>query len=209
MSSKDFNEIINNSNGDIGFNFSKSKTNNDLLVIGLTNSDIKESDFICNAYLYSNKPKNSKQCVGKIINSKDTLKSLDDTDFVLIEDPKNVNFNIFNYEKSIGMIINKKITDERKDTIENFEFDFLIYDQDIESFNNLEDMLIAKDMINSIRSNWFIKLKSNILDDINFQFLYHIGFSGIVLDLSEMTINNFSNISSKLSNLEVKKSGKF
>ena len=36
-----------------------------------------------------------------------------------------------------------------------------------------------------------------------------IGFSGIVLDLSEMTINNFSNISSKLSNLEVKKSGKF
>ena len=158
MSSKDFNEIINNSNGDIGFNFSKSKTNNDLLVIGLTNSDIKESDFICNAYLYSNKPKNSKQCVGKIINSKDTLKSLDDTDFVLIEDPKNVNFNIFNYEKSIGMIINKKITDERKDTIENFEFDFLIYDQDIESFNNLEDMLIAKDMINSINS----KIKYNI-----------------------------------------------
>lgn len=209
MSSKDFNEIINNSNGDIGFNFSKSKTNNDLLVIGLTNSDIKESDFICNAYLYSNKPKNSKQCVGKIINSKDTLKSLDDTDFVLIEDPKNVNFNIFNYEKSIGMIINKKITDERKDTIENFEFDFLIYDQDIESFNNLEDMLVAKDMINSIRSNWFINLKSNILDDVNFQFLYQIGFTGIVLNLSDMTKNNFSNISSKLSNLEVKKSGKF
>ena len=209
MSSKDFNEIINNSNGDIGFNFSKSKTNNDLLVIGLTNSDIKESDFICNAYLYSNKPKNSKQCVGKIINSKDTLKSLDDTDFVLIEDPKNVNFNIFNYEKSIGMIINKKITDERKDTIENFEFDFLIYDQDIESFNNLEDMLVAKDMINSIRSNWFINLKSTILDDVNFQFLYQIGFTGIVLNLSDMTKNNFSNISSKLSNLEVKKSGKF
>ena len=144
MSSKDFNEIINNSNGDIGFNFSKSKTNNDLLVIGLTNSDIKESDFICNAYLYSNKPKNSKQCVGKIINSKDTLKSLDDTDFVLIEDPKNVNFNIFNYEKSIGMIINKKISDERKDTIENFEFDFLIYDQDIDSFNNLKICLLQK-----------------------------------------------------------------
>ena len=208
MSSKDFNEIINNSNGDIGFNFSKSKTNNDLLVIGLTNSDIKESDFICNAYLYSNKPKNSKQCVGKIINSKDTLKSLDDTDFVLIEDPKNVNFNIFNYEKSIGMIINKKITDERKDTIENFEFDFLIYDQDIESFNNLEDMLIAKDMINSIRSNWFIYLDEKVYSEENLQFIYDLGFIGIVINLDKINIGDYKNLKTKLNKVKDSKNGK-
>ena len=136
-----------------------------MLIFGSTNPDINESNFNCDAYIYNDKvKKKSKNCIGKIINSKDTIKSIDQFDFVIINDPKNVNFNLFSYEKGIGLRIDSKINDERKDTIENFEFDFLIYDLKIDSLTNFEDMLIIKDMINSIRSNWVLNIKTPKLE---------------------------------------------
>ena len=210
MSSKDLNEILNKSNSDIGFNSTRGSSKNNLLIFGLSNPDIKESNFICDAYMYRDiVKKNSKNCIGKILNSKDTTKSIEEFDFVLIDNTKNVNFNVFSYEKSIGLMISDKINDERKDTIENFEFDFLIYDQKIDSYTNFEDMLTVKDMINSIRSNWFLNIKTTRLEDIDFQYIFDIGFTGIIIDLLDISSKKFKEITSKLNKLEVRKSGKF
>ena len=210
MSSKDLNEILNKSNSDIGFNSTRGSSKNNLLIFGLSNPDIKESNFICDAYIYRDiVKKNSKNCIGKILNSKDTTNSIEEFDFVLIDDTKNVNFNVFSYEKSIGLMISDKINDERKDTIENFEFDFLIYDQKIDSYTNFEDMLTVKDMINSIRSNWFLNIKTPRLEDIDFQYIFDIGFTGIIIDLLDISSKKFKEITSKLNKLEVRKSGKF
>ena len=210
MSSKDLNEILNKSNSDIGFNSTRGSSKNNLLIFGLSNPDIKESNFICDAYMYRDiVKKNSKNCIGKILNSKDTTKSIEEFDFLLIDNTKNVNFNVFSYEKSIGLMISDKINDERKDTIENFEFDFLIYDQKIDSYTNFEDMLTVKDMINSIRSNWFLNIKTPRLEDIDFQYIFDIGFTGIIIDLLDISNKKFKEITSKLNKLEVRKSGKF
>ena len=210
MSSKDLNEILNKSNSDIGFNSTRGSSKNNLLIFGLSNPDIKESNFICDAYMYRDiVKKNSKNCIGKILNSKDTTKSIEEFDFVLIDNTKNVNFNVFSYEKSIGLMISDKINDERKDTIENFEFDFLIYDQKVDSYTNFEDMLTVKDMINSIRSNWFLNIKTPRLEDIDFQYIFDIGFTGIIIDLLDISNKKFKEITSKLNKLEVRKSGKF
>lgn len=210
MSSKDLNEILNKSNSDIGFNSTRGSSKNNLLIFGLSNPDIKESNFICDAYMYRDiVKKNSKNCIGKILNSKDTTKSIEEFDFLLIDNTKNVNFNVFSYEKSIGLMISDKINDERKDTIENFEFDFLIYDQKIDSYTNFEDMLTVKDMINSIRSNWFLNIKTPRLEDIDFQYIFDIGFTGIIIDLLDISSKKFKEITSKLNKLEVRKSGKF
>ena len=210
MSSKDLNEILNKSNSDIGFNSTRGSSKNNLLIFGLSNPDIKESNFICDAYIYRDiVKKNSKNCIGKILNSKDTTKSIEEFDFALIDNTKNVNFNVFSYEKSIGLMISDKINDERKDTIENFEFDFLIYDQKIDSYTNFEDMLTVKDMINSIRSNWFLNIKTPRLEDIDFQYIFDIGFTGIIIDLLDISSKKFKEITSKLNKLEVRKSGKF
>ena len=210
MSSKDLNEILNKSNSDIGFNSTRGSSKNNLLIFGLSNPDIKESNFICDAYIYRDiVKKNSKNCIGKILNSKDTTNSIEEFDFVLIDDTKNVNFNVFSYEKSIGLMISDKINDERKDTIENFEFDFLIYDQKIDSYSNFEDMLTVKDMINSIRSNWFLNIKTPRLEKIDFQYIFDIGFTGIIIDLLDISSKKFKEITSKLNKLEVRKSGKF
>ena len=210
MSSKDLNEILNKSNSDIGFNSTRGSSKNNLLIFGLSNPDIKESNFICDAYIYRDiVKKNSKNCIGKILNSKDTTKSIEEFDFVLIDNTKNVNFNVFSYEKSIGLMISDKINDERKDTIENFEFDFLIYDQKVDSYTNFEDMLTVKDMINSIRSNWFLNIKTPRLEDIDFQYIFDIGFTGIIIDLLDISNKKFKEITSKLNKLEVRKSGKF
>ena len=210
MSSKDLNEILNKSNSDIGFNSTRGSSKNNLLIFGLSNPDIKESNFICDAYIYRDiVKKNSKNCIGKILNSKDTTNSIEEFDFVLIDDTKNVNFNVFSYEKSIGLMISDKINDDRKDTIENFEFDFLIYDQKIDSYSNFEDMLTVKDMINSIRSNWFLNIKTPRLEKIDFQYIFDIGFTGIIIDLLDISSKKFKEITSKLNKLEVRKSGKF
>tara|TARA_S200000501_G_scaffold326323_1_gene324806 strand:- start:773 stop:1405 length:633 start_codon:yes stop_codon:yes gene_type:complete len=210
MSSKDLNEILNKTNTEIGFNSTKSSSKNNLLIFGITNPDINESNFNCDAYIYNDKvKKKSKNCIGKIINSKDTTKSIDQFDFVLINDPKNVNFNMFSYEKGIGLRIDSKINDERKDTIENFEFDFLIYDLKIDSLTNFEDMLTIKDMINSIRSNWVLNIKTPKLEEIDFQYIFDIGFTGIMVNLTEIDNKKFKETKSKLNNLEVRKSGKF
>ena len=96
MSSKDLNEILNKSNSDIGFNSTRGSSKNNLLIFGLSNPDIKESNFICDAYIYRDiVKKNSKNCIGKILNSKDTTKSIEEFDFLLIDNTKNVNFNVF------------------------------------------------------------------------------------------------------------------
>ena len=116
---------------------------------------------------------------------------------------------MFSYEKGIGLRIDSKINDERKDTIENFEFDFLIYDLKIDSLTNFEDMLTIKDMINSIRSNWVLNIKTPKLEEIDFQYIFDIGFTGIMVNLTEIDNKKFKETKSKLNNLEVRKSGKF
>ena len=81
MSSKDLNEILNKSNSDIGFNSTRGSSKNNLLIFGLSNPNIKESNFICDAYIYGDiVKKNSKNCIGKILNSKDTTKSIEEFD---------------------------------------------------------------------------------------------------------------------------------
>ena len=69
MTSKDLNEILNKTNTEIGFNSTKGSSKNNLLIFGITNPDINESNFNCDAYIYNDKvKKKSKNCIGKIIN---------------------------------------------------------------------------------------------------------------------------------------------
>ena len=65
-----------------------------------------------------------------------------------------------------------------------------------------------KDILNSIRSNWFIFLDENNLSQEEIQYIYDLGFVGIVLDLDKLSLKDFNKIKTNIKKIEEKKNGK-
>jgi len=93
-------------------------------------------------------------------------------------------------------------------TLDSFDFDLYIYKINKELIFNFEEILKLKDVINSIRSNWFIYSGDNFDSSDDFQYLYDLGFIGIVLDLDKLSTQQFNKIKSKIKKIEEKKNGK-
>ena len=73
---------------------------------------------------------------------------------------------------------------------------------------NLSNILNVKDKINSIRSNWFIYLDEKVYSEENLQFIYDLGFIGIVINLDTINIGDYKNLKKKLSKVKDSKNGK-
>jgi hypothetical protein len=73
---------------------------------------------------------------------------------------------------------------------------------------NLSNILNVKDKINSIRSNWFIYLDEKVYSEENLQFIYDLGFIGIVINLDKINIGDYKNLKKKLSKVKDSKNGK-
>ena len=67
---------------------------------------------------------------------------------------------------------------------------------------NLSNILNVKDKINSIRSNWFIYLDEKVYSEENLQFIYDLGFIGIVINLDKINIGDYKNLKEKLSKVK-------
>ena len=73
---------------------------------------------------------------------------------------------------------------------------------------NLSNILNVKDKINSIRSNWFIYLDEKVYSEENLQFIYDLGFIGIVINLDKINIGDYKNLKTKLNKVKDSKNGK-
>ena len=73
---------------------------------------------------------------------------------------------------------------------------------------NLSNILNVKDKINSIRSNWFIYLNEKVYSEENLQFIYDLGFIGIVINLDKINIKDFKNIKKMTNKVRDSKNGK-
>ena len=73
---------------------------------------------------------------------------------------------------------------------------------------NLSNILNVKDKINSIRSNWFIYLDEKVYSEENLQFIYDLGFIGIVINLDKINIGDYKNLKKNLNKIKDSKNGK-
>ena len=73
---------------------------------------------------------------------------------------------------------------------------------------NLSNILNVKDKINSIRSNWFIYLDEKVYSEENLQFIYDLGFIGIVINLDKINIRDYKNLKKNLNKIKDSKNGK-
>tara|TARA_B110000495_G_C23035930_1_gene618662 strand:- start:666 stop:1286 length:621 start_codon:yes stop_codon:yes gene_type:complete len=205
---KNFLDILKRNNSGIGFNSNSNHPNDKLLIFGKADNIDNEDIFKCDAYIYSKKPTKSSNYTGKFISKEDQIEQINKTDFIVINKTSDVEFNLFSYDNAIGLIINEKINEERQNTIESFDFDFLIYDIAIDSYN-LEDIFKIKDTINSIHTNWILNIQYINFDHKNLQYIYDLGFAGILLDLSTMNSKTFIDFKSKIAKIEDRKNDKF
>ena len=147
-------------------------------------------------------------CSGVQITKSDNLSTLEKTDFILIDDPSDVNFNIYRYKNPIGIKIKEKLTLLRMNAIEAINFDFMIYDRTLS--HNFNDILDIKELLSNIDTNSFINIhKSNINLDY-LELILDIDFSGILVDLDTLNKKEFSVLIKHINNLKeakVKKDG--
>ena len=145
-------------------------------------------------------------CSGVQITKSDNLSTLEKTDFILIDDPSDVNFNIYRYKNPIGIKIKEKLTLLRMNAIEAINFDFMIYDRTLS--HNFNDILDIKELLSNIDTNSFINIhKSNINLDY-LELILDIDFSGILVDLDTLNKKEFSNLVKHISNLKEAKEKK-
>ena len=202
-------DILKTNNSGIGFNSNSNRSNEKLLVFGITDDIKDELNFNCDAFIYKTfTKKKSSNFTGKIISKGDKIDKINNFDFIVINTTSDVDFNIFNYENGIGLFINEKINEERQNTIESFDFDFLIYDFSINSYNNLEEIFKIKDIIGTIHNNWIININTENFDLEHLQYIYDLGFLGIVLNLSTMNKKSFKSFKTKIAKLEDRKNDK-
>ena len=145
-------------------------------------------------------------CSGVQITKSDNLSTLEKTDFILIDDPSDVNFNIYRYKNPIGIKIKEKLTLLRMNAIEAINFDFMIYDRTLS--HNFNDILDIKELLSNIDTNSFINIhKSNINLDY-LELILDIDFSGILVDLDTINNKEFSNLIKHINNLKEAKEKK-
>ena len=199
---KDLTKIISNNSPNLGF---KSDTNNQrlkkLLIFGYSKNLFIKKNLECDAYIFGSSIKSETTfCSGVKINKSDNLSTLKNTDFILIDNPSDVNFNIYRYKNPIGIKINEKLTILRMNALEAINFDFMIYDRALSP--NFNDILDVKELLSNVDTNCFINIhKSNINLDY-LELILDIDFSGILVDLDTLNKKEFSNLVKHISNLK-------
>ena len=199
---KDLTKIISNNSPNLGF---KSDTNNQrlkkLLIFGYSKNLFIKKNLECDAYIFESSIKSETTfCSGVKINKSDNLSTLKNTDFILIDNPSDVNFNIYRYKNPIGIKINEKLTILRMNALEAINFDFMIYDRALSP--NFNDILDVKELLSNVDTNCFINIhKSNINLDY-LELIFDIDFSGIVIDLDTLNKKDFSNLKKHIDNLK-------
>ena len=205
---KDLTKIISNNSPNLGF---KSDTDNirikKLLVLGYSKNIFIKKKLECDAYIFGSSISSEMPfCSGVQITKSDNLSTLEKTDFILIDDPSDVNFNIYRYKNPIGIKIKEKLTLLRMNAIEAINFDFMIYDRTLS--HNFNDILDIKELLSNIDTNSFINIhKSNINLDY-LELILDIDFSGILVDLDTLNKKEFSNLVKHISNLKEAKEKK-
>ena len=207
---KSIDKLLNSNTSEIGFNKQNYKGVTKLNILGLTSSQINENKFECSAYISSDIEKKSSKSKGKYINVNDTNKSIENFDFIILQNTNETKINLLSYEKPVGMQINHDtvLTELRLSTLDSFDFDLYIYKINNNLIFNFEEVLKMKDILNSIRSNWFIFLDENNLSQEEIQYIYDLGFVGIVLDLDKLSLRDFNKIKTNIKKIEEKKNGK-
>ena len=204
---KDLTKIISNNSHNLGF---KSDTDNQklkkLLIIGYSKNIFIKKKFECDAYIFGTSIKSEMSfCSGVKITKSDNLSTLEKTDFILIDNPSDVNFNIYRYKNPIGIKIKEKLSILRMNALEAINFDFMIYDRALSP--NFNDILDIKELLSNIGTNCFINIhRSNINYDY-LELIFDIDFSGIVVDLDTLNKKDFSNLTQHIGNLKEKKDG--
>lgn len=207
---KSIDKLLNSNTSEIGFNKQNYKGVTKLNILGLTSSQINGNKFECSAYISSDIEKKSSKSKGKYINVNDTNKSIENFDFIILQNTNETKINLLSYEKPVGMQINHDtvLTELRLSTLDSFDFDLYIYKINNNLIFNFEEVLKMKDILNSIRSNWFIFLDENNLSQEEIQYIYDLGFLGIVLDLDKLSLKDFNKIKTNIKKIEEKKNGK-
>jgi|TARA_X000001036_G_scaffold88514_4_gene80699 hypothetical protein len=207
---KSIDKLLNSNTSEIGFNKQNYKGVTKLNILGLTSSQINENKFECSSYILSDIEKKSSKSKGKYINVNDTNKSIENFDFIILQNTNETKINLLSYEKPVGMQINHDtvLTELRLSTLDSFDFDLYIYKINNNLIFNFEEVLKMKDILNSIRSNWFIFLDENNLSQEEIQYIYDLGFVGIVLDLDKLSLKDFNKIKTNIKKIEEKKNGK-
>lgn len=204
---KDLTKIISNNSHNLGF---KSDTDNQklkkLLILGYSKNIFIKKKLECDAYIFGSSIKSEMPfCSGVQITKSDNLSTLEKTDFILIDNPSDVNFNIYRYKNPIGIKIKEKLSILRMNALEAINFDFMIYDRALSP--NFNDILDIKELLSNIGTNCFINIHRS---NINFDYLeliFDIDFSGIVVDLDTLNKKDFSNLKQHIGNLKEKKDG--
>ncbi len=207
---KSIDKLLNSNTSEIGFNKQNYKGVTKLNILGLTSSQINENKFECSAYILSDIEKKSSKSKGKYINVNDTNKSIENFDFIILQNTNETKINLLSCEKPIGMQINHDsvLTELRLSTLDSFDLDLYIYKINNNLIFNFEEVLKMKEILNSIRSNWFIFLDENNLSQEEIQYIYDLGFMGIVLDLDKLSLKDFNKIKTNIKKIEEKKNGK-
>lgn len=207
---KSIDKLLNSNTSEIGFNKQNYKGVTKLNILGLTSSQINENKFECSSYILSDIEKKSSKSKGKYINVNDTNKSIENFDFIILQNTNETKINLLSYEKPVGMQINHDtvLTELRLSTLDSFDFDLYIYKINNNLIFNFEEVLKMKDILNSIRSNWFIFIDENNLSQEEIQYIYDLGFVGIVLDLDKLSLKDFNKIKTNIKKIEEKKNGK-
>lgn len=85
---KSLDKLLSTNSSEIGFFTQKSKSIEKLNIFGVTYLDSNENKFDCDAYIVSQKNKKSPKSMGKYIESSDTNKSIENFDFIILENTK-------------------------------------------------------------------------------------------------------------------------
>ena len=207
---KSLDKILNSNVSEIGFNKHNNETYSKLSIIGVTTNSQNFDKFDCDSYISQRNNLKSNKSFGKYISNDDTNTTLEKFDFLVVLDPEKSNINYFRFEKPIGLQLSheSEINDLRLSTLDSINFDICIYEASKLSILNLSNILNIKDKINSIRSNWFIYLDQKVYSDENLQFIYDLGFIGIVINLDKITLKDYKKLKTKLSDIKEIKNGK-
>ena len=207
---KSLDKLLSSNSSEIGFFRQSNKSIEKLNILGITEIHSNENKFDCDAYIVSKKKKTSRKSIGKYISSSDTNDSIKDFDFIILENTKETKINLLSYEKPISIQIDhaNQLTELRLATLDSFDFDFYVYKIEKDLIFNFQELLKMKEILNSIRSNWFIFLDKNTLSEEDIQYIYDLGFLGLIIDLDKVNIKDFNKIKTSIKKIEEKKNGK-
>lgn len=205
---KDLTKIISNNSPNLGFKPGKvNHSLKKLLILGYSKNIFRKKVLECDAYIFGSSIKTEMGfCSGVQITKSDNLSTLEKTDFIVIDNPSDVNFNIYRYKNPIGIKIKEKLSLLRMNAIEAINFDFIIYDRALSP--NFNDILDIKELLSNIDTHCFINIhKSNINLDY-LELIFDIDISGIVVDLDTLNKKEFSNLTKNINNLKEAKEKK-